>query len=184
MVCSIVRLRRSRRCEAPGAGWCGSTNSGPNGLWHEDRDPRRRDSALLYFHGGGFVGGGLNTHRRMVAKIAQASAMPALSVDYRQLPQAHLTDTVEDAVESYRYLLEQDFPADRMVVSGDSAGGALAFRLALAVRERGLPMPGGISALAHGPIWARQHVTLTRTGSRFLHSGPRFGGHRPLRLCR
>ncbi|MEU6586137.1 alpha/beta hydrolase fold domain-containing protein [Nocardia sp. NPDC046763] len=118
-------------------------------LWHDDRDPQQRqDSALLYFHGGGFVCGGLNTHRRMVAKIAQASAMPAFSVDYRQLPKAHLTETLDDAVESYRYLLEQGFAAERIIISGDSAGGGLAFRLALATRERGLPMPGGISAIA------------------------------------
>lgn len=119
-------------------------------LWPDDiADPRRRqDSALLYFHGGGYVLGGLNTHRQLVAKIARASWMPALNVDYRQLPKAHFTETLDDAVESYRYLLEQGFQADRIIVSGDSAGGGLAFRLALATRERGLPMPGGISAIS------------------------------------
>ena len=118
-------------------------------LWQGDRDPGlRQDSVLLYFHGGGFICGGLNTHRRMVAKIAHASAMPAFSVDYRQLPQAHLTETLDDAVDSYRYLLERGFRPEQIIVSGDSAGGGLAFRLALATRERGLPMPGGISAIA------------------------------------
>lgn len=119
-------------------------------LWHGDvADPRsRRDSVLLYFHGGGYFCGGLNTHRRLVAKIAQASGMPAFNVDYRQLPKAHFTQTLDDAVESYRYLLGRGFSADRIIVSGDSAGGGLAFRLALACRERGLPMPSGISAIA------------------------------------
>jgi acetyl esterase/lipase len=119
-------------------------------LWHDElADPRQRqDSALLYFHGGGYIGGGLNTHRRLVAKIARASRMPVFNVDYRQLPKAHFTETLDDAVESYRYLLEQGFHAERIIVSGDSAGGGLAFRLALATRERGLPMPGGISAIA------------------------------------
>lgn len=131
---ALVRLRKFR------AEW----------LWHEDvTDPRQRqDSVLLYFHGGGYVFGGLNTHRQLVAKIARASRMPAFNVDYRQLPKAHFTDTLDDAVESYRYLLEQGFHADRIIVSGDSAGGGLAFRLALATRERGLPMPGGISAIS------------------------------------
>jgi acetyl esterase/lipase len=119
-------------------------------LWHDDlADPRhRQDSALLYFHGGGFIGGGLNTHRRLVAKIGRASGMPAFNVDYRHLPGAHFTETLDDAVESYEYLLEQGFRSERIIVSGDSAGGGLAFRLALATRERGLPMPGGISAVA------------------------------------
>jgi acetyl esterase/lipase len=119
-------------------------------LWHGNAgDPRRRqDSALLYFHGGAYLLGGLNTHRRLVAKIARASRMPAFNVDYRQLPKAHFTETLDDAVESYRYLLEQGFQADRIIVSGDSAGGGLAFRLALATREHGLPMPGGISVIS------------------------------------
>jgi acetyl esterase/lipase len=119
-------------------------------LWHaEVADPQeQQNSVLLYFHGGGYLGGGLRTHRRLVAKIARASRMPAFHVDYRQLPDAHFTDSLDDAVQSYRYLLEQGFPAERIIVSGDSAGGGLAFRLALATRERGLPMPGGISAIA------------------------------------
>jgi acetyl esterase/lipase len=74
--------------------------------------------------------------------------MPAFNVDYRQLPKAHFTETLDDAVESYRYLLEQGFQADRIIVCGDSAGGGLAFRLALATREHGLPMPGGISVIS------------------------------------
>lgn len=119
-------------------------------LWHGDvADPRKRqDSVLLYFHGGGYFCGGLNTHRRLVAKIAQAGRMPAFNVGYRQLPEVHFTEILDDAVEAYRYLLERGFSADRIVVSGDSAGGGLAFRLALACRERGLPMPVGISAIA------------------------------------
>lgn len=127
-------------------------------LWQGDRDPRQRqDAVLLYFHGGGFICGGLNTHRRMVAKIAHASVMPALSVDYRQLPQADPAETLDDAVESYRYLLEEGFPPERILVSGDSAGGGLAFRLALATRALGLPMPGGISAIAP---WADLDSTM------------------------
>jgi len=119
-------------------------------LWHDDLPApwRRQDSALLYFHGGGYISGGLNTHRRLVARIACASGMPAFNVDYRHLPGAHFTETLDDAVESYEYLLEHGFHAERIIVSGDSAGGGLGFRLVLAIRERGLPMPGGLSAIA------------------------------------
>ncbi|MEV4126824.1 alpha/beta hydrolase [Nocardia sp. NPDC049707] len=131
-------------------------------LWHDDlADPRQqRDSALLYFHGGGFFSCGLNTHRRLVAQIGRASRMPAFNVDYRQLPGAHFTETLDDAVASYEYLLEQGFQPERIIVSGDSAGGGLAFRLALATREYGLPMPGGISAIAP---WADFDSTIRNT---------------------
>lgn len=119
-------------------------------VWHRNTvDPAKvRDAAILYFHGGGFVACGLNTHRRIVARIARASGMPVLNVDYRQLPWAHITDTMEDAVEAYQYLLDQGFAPERIVFAGDSAGGGLAFTTALEARDRGLPVPGGIAAIA------------------------------------
>ncbi|QLY28687.1 alpha/beta hydrolase [Nocardia huaxiensis] len=105
------------------------------------------DSAILYFHGGVYAAGGLNSHRRLVAKIARASGIPVFNVDYRMMP-AHLTDTIEDAVAAYRHLLDRGIPAHRIIVSGDSAGGGLAFLLALHARDLGLPMPGGLSVIA------------------------------------
>ncbi|WP_433665560.1 alpha/beta hydrolase [Nocardia sp. CA-128927] len=119
-------------------------------VWHRDTaDPgMRTDSAILYFHGGGFVSCGLRTHRRIVSRVARASAMPVLNVAYRQLPQAHITDTIADGVAAYRYLLSRGFPGDRIIVAGDSAGGGLAFSVALAARDAGLPVPGGITAIA------------------------------------
>jgi acetyl esterase/lipase len=107
-----------------------------------------RDAAIVYFHGGGLVACGLNSHRRLVARIARTAGMPLLNVDYRQIPRAHVTETLDDCVEAYEYLLAQGFQPDRIVVAGDSAGGGLAFALALAARERGLPMPAGIAAIA------------------------------------
>lgn len=119
-------------------------------LWRDDTADAlaEHDSALLYLHGGGFIGCGLNTHRRMVARIGDASKLPVLNVDYRQLPKAHLVETLEDCIEAYRYLLAEGFAAERIILAGDSAGGGLAFLVALAARDRGLPMPGAISVIA------------------------------------
>ncbi|MFV8310957.1 alpha/beta hydrolase [Mycobacteroides chelonae] len=115
----------------------------------ETADPgASQESAILYLHGGGLIACGLNSHRRHVARIARESGAALLNVDYRQIPQAHVTETLEDCLEAYVYLLAQGFPAERIVIAGDSAGGGLAFSLALALRDRGLPMPGGIAALA------------------------------------
>lgn len=123
-------------------------------LWWPSGTPdpaRSRDRALLYLHGGGFATCGLRTHRRMVARIALASRTPALSVAYRQLPDgAHVTQSIADAVSAYRWLLDQGFPARRIVVAGDSAGGMLAFMTALTARDEGLPVPGGIVAISPG----------------------------------
>ncbi|MBL1077256.1 alpha/beta hydrolase [Nocardia sp. 2] len=107
----------------------------------------RPDAAIIYFHGGVYAAGGLNSHRRLVAKIARASGIPVFNVHYRMMP-APLTDTIEDALTAYRHLLDSGIPADRIIVSGDSAGGGLSFLLALRVRDLGLPVPGGISVIA------------------------------------
>ncbi|RIR84759.1 alpha/beta hydrolase, partial [Mycobacteroides abscessus] len=69
-------------------------------LWHKDLpDPdQAAQGAILYFHGGAFILGGLHSHRRMAARLARASGIPVLVVDYRQLPLAHITDSITDAV--------------------------------------------------------------------------------------
>lgn len=119
-------------------------------LWHRgDPGPEAIDrGGILYFHGGAFVAGGLISHRRLAARIARAGGCSLLNVDYRQLPRAHFLDSIADAVTAYRYLLDRGFAAQRIVFAGDSAGGGVAFAAALAARERGLPMPGGIAAIA------------------------------------
>ncbi|MFW0789592.1 alpha/beta hydrolase [Gordonia sp. CPCC 205333] len=111
-------------------------------------DPlEQRDAAILYFHGGGFAACGLNTHRRLVAKIGNASGMAVFNVDYRQLPH-HYVETLADGLEAYQHLLVLGFEPERIVFAGDSAGGGLVFRLALAAKEEGLPVPGGIVSIS------------------------------------
>ncbi|WP_020668775.1 alpha/beta hydrolase [Amycolatopsis nigrescens] len=104
--------------------------------------------AILYLHGGAFVCCGLCTHRRLVSSISAAGAAPVLAVDYRMLPAAPISSAVTDGVTGYRWLLDRGFSPDRIVIAGDSAGGYLAFVVALALLEKGLPRPAGIAALS------------------------------------
>ncbi|MDO3650678.1 alpha/beta hydrolase [Nocardia mangyaensis] len=120
--------------------------------WVWSRDTRGPDDnppgAILYFHGGAFVTGGLNTHRRIVARLSEHTGLPVLNVDYRQIPDAHIVQTVNDCVTAYQYLLDRAIPADRLVIAGDSAGGGLVFSTALAARDRQLPVPAALVAIA------------------------------------
>lgn len=119
-------------------------------LWHRD-DPgpdETEHGAIVYFHGGGFLAGGLNSHRRHAARLGRSAGVPVLNVEYRQLPKGHITDTVEDALTAYRYLLEGGRPADRIVFAGDSAGGGLVFMAALAARARAMALPAALVAIA------------------------------------
>jgi acetyl esterase/lipase len=104
--------------------------------------------AVLYLHGGAYFSCGLRTHRRMVAQISAAAGAPALSVGYRMCPRWTLADAVADGVSGYRYLLDQGFAAHQIVIAGDSAGGGLSFLVAAAVRDQGMPRPGGIATLS------------------------------------
>ena len=132
--------------------------------WVWDRtvaDPDlEQGAAIVYFHGGGLLACGLNSHRRMVANIARTCGIPLLNVDYRQIPEAHVTETVDDCVEAYNYLLDKGFAPERIIVMGDSAGGGLSFSLAMAARDRGLPMPAAIVAMSP---WANYDSTLRQT---------------------
>ncbi|WP_067813939.1 alpha/beta hydrolase [Nocardia inohanensis] len=109
-------------------------------------DPRvQRGAAMLYFHGGAFIAGGLNSYRRHTARLGRDSELPVLSVDYRQLPDAHPNESLADALAAYRHLLDEGFAPEQLIVAGDSAGGGLALRLALTLRDLGLPLPAGLS---------------------------------------
>jgi len=100
--------------------------------------------ALLYFHGGGFFFGSLQSHRHLVSRLAVAAGVTAVSVDYRLAPEHPFPAALEDAFAAYRWLLEQGFPPSGVVLAGDSAGGNLAAAAALKIRDEGLPTPGGI----------------------------------------
>lgn len=112
---------------------------------------------ILYFHGGGFFCCGLHTHRRLVARIAARSNATAVSIAYRQLPASPLTVSMTDALDSYRWLLDQGHAPENIVIAGDSSGGFLAFTATITALEKGLPAPAGI--VAQAPLTTLDHET-------------------------
>ncbi|MCX5041832.1 alpha/beta hydrolase [Aldersonia sp. NBC_00410] len=112
--------------------------------WLRAPEVTNDDRVLLYLHGGAFICCGLNTHRRLLSMVSAACEAPALSVDYRMLPDTPISASVEDGLDGYRWLLDQGYRADQIVFAGDSAGGFLVLMTALLARERGLPSPAAI----------------------------------------
>jgi acetyl esterase/lipase len=98
--------------------------------------------ALLYLHGGGYVAGSLASHRPMVAEAGRQAGLRTLALDYRLAPEHPFPAAVEDAVAGYQHLLERGFAPGRIAIGGDSAGGGLTAATLLALRDRGLPLPG------------------------------------------
>ncbi|MGA9870404.1 MAG: alpha/beta hydrolase, partial [Rhodococcus sp. (in: high G+C Gram-positive bacteria)] len=106
------------------------------------------ERVVLYLHGGAFVCCGLNSHRRLTSRVSQAVDAPVLSVDYRMMPRNPISHAVEDGVEGYRFLLDSGYRPDQIFIAGDSAGGYLAFMVALMLRDLDIPTPAGIFTMS------------------------------------
>jgi acetyl esterase/lipase len=106
------------------------------------------EGAILYLHGGAFLMGGCATHRRIVERLALRTGMAVLSVDYRMLPKGRLHDAIADCEDAFRWLLRNGHSASKIVIAGDSAGGHLAFAVALRIRDDRLGTPAGIVAMS------------------------------------
>lgn len=126
------------------------------GEWHRNAEAGQTAPTVLYFHGGGYYYGSPKSHRRVTFGLAQEADANVFSQDYRLAPAHPFPAAVEDAVEGYRWLLDQGVRPERLVISGDSAGGGLSLALLLSCREQGLPMPAG--AVLYSP-WTDLAVT-------------------------
>ena len=99
---------------------------------------------LLYFHGGGWVLGGLNTHHGVCATLAGQAGCVVCSVDYRLAPEHRFPAALDDAWAATTWAAEH---ADELggrsgalAIGGDSAGGNLAAVCALRARDAGIPL--------------------------------------------
>lgn len=105
-------------------------------------------AVIVYFHGGGYTLGSLDTHRGLTAHLAQRSGCRVLSVDYRLAPEHPFPAALEDAVAVVQALLSADVSHHQLVLAGDSAGGGLALACALAMRDLNLPRAQALCLLS------------------------------------
>lgn len=123
------------------------TVGGVPGIWCR---PLGADTSqvLLYTHGGGFAVGSAASHRKLAAHFAKALGVTAFVLDYRRAPEHPHPASLEDAVSAFAALTESGITPTDITTIGDSAGGNLAVATALALKERGKPLPGRVIALS------------------------------------
>lgn len=133
---------------------------------------------LVYFHGGGFMVGNVETHDALCRSLSHRSGCAVISVDYRLAPEYRFPTAADDAWSALYWLQRQSqslgLSSDRWAVGGDSAGGTLAAATAIQARNEGLPLAlqllfyPGCSAFqdrqshhtyAHGFVLERSHIT-------------------------
>jgi acetyl esterase len=104
----------------------------------------RPSPVLLYFHGGGFVLGGLDTHDSLCRQLALRTGGAVLALDYRLAPEHPFPAAWDDAWATLRWLEGHGsllgLDTQRIAIGGDSAGGTLAAATALRARDEGLPL--------------------------------------------
>ena len=114
------------------------------------KEPRRHDGlspALVFFHGGGWVIGDLDSHDVVCRQLAVEGALIVISVDYRLAPEHKFPAATDDAIAATRWVAANaralGIDAARLSIGGDSAGGNLTAVVALAAREAGGPALAG-----------------------------------------
>ena len=116
----------------------------------ERREP---GPAVVFFHGGGFVIGDLDSHAGFCAEMARVLGLPVVSVDYRLAPEHPWPAAPDDCEAAARWVAGSPAVLGRkvtsLVLAGDSAGGTLTVTTALALRDA----PAAVPVIAQGPIY-------------------------------
>lgn len=140
--------------------------------------------ALVYFHGGGWVIGDLDTHDVLCRQFANGARCAVISVDYRLAPEHPFPAAVEDAIAATRWVASEAralrVDPQHIAVGGDSAGGNLAAVVSLDARDTGRPAICFQLLIYPGTDQRCGHASHERNGEGYLltrHSIEYFRGH-------
>jgi monoterpene epsilon-lactone hydrolase len=117
--------------------------------------PDEASISMIYLHGGGFSLGSAFGYRHLAGALAMAAGTAVLVPDYRLAPEHPFPAALDDVLGAYRWLLDRGTDPGRILIAGDSSGGALTMTVLLALRRDGLPQPAGALLMCPGVDTAR-----------------------------
>ena len=132
--------------------------------------------ALVYFHGGGWVIGDLDTHDVVCRTLANGARCAVFSVEYRKAPESPFPAAVDDCFAALKFVFQNEktlkINSKQVAVAGDSAGGNLATVMALMARDAGGPavsFPISFQVLIYPGVDQRMaHASIKRNGEGYL----------------
>lgn len=117
------------------------------------RETREPGPVVLFFHGGGFVIGDVDTHASFCAEMSRHLGLPVVSVEYRLAPEHRWPAAPDDCEAAARWVAESPAELGRkatsLILSGDSAGGTLTIVTAMALRDD----PAAVPVIVQAPIY-------------------------------
>ncbi len=127
--------------------------------------PEEKLPALVYFHGGGWVIGDLDTHDVLCRQLANGARCAVYSVDYRMGPEFKFPAAVDDCIGATKFVASRH---ERVAVGGDSAGGNLAAVVALHARDAGAPKISFQLLIYPATDMRLEHASIERNGEGYL----------------
>lgn len=141
--------------------------------FYDPREHRDKGPLIVFFHGGGFVIGDLDTYEAACVDIALALDLPLISIDYRLAPEHRWPAAPDDCETAARWIAAQGDlfgrTCDSMVLAGDSAGGTLTIVTAMALRDA----PAALPVIATWPLYPavdlrRRYPSTERLGEGYF----------------
>jgi acetyl esterase len=127
---------------------------------------------VCYYHGGGFVLMGLETHDEICRQICQTTGCIVMSVAYKLAPEDPYPKGPESSAEAALWLYEHaaDFKgiSDRMATAGDSAGGYMALYVARVFKHKGIPMKAQFAAYPVTDHYSSHHASWDENGEDYV----------------
>jgi acetyl esterase/lipase len=127
---------------------------------------------LVFYHGGGWVIGDLDSHDVVCCKLAHEGELIVISIDYRLAPEHKFPAAVDDAITAVKWLAanakQLGIDAGSLMVGGDSAGGNLAAVVTLAARDGDGPKLAGQVLIYPATESARKHPSHTEPETSIL----------------